>query len=467
MVEFLILIASLLILIASMLLYRLASGESIFHLNMLNYSFYILFAMSFISTFLISTDLQFVRPLLDKWPFMRSAAFDLRISVWFMIMWMFIGLPLGAIFAKALFFKSGVANSLSWFDRNSPITIGCRFTEKSLFKLVFFTSLAFVIMFYLTMPEQVPLLNTLQGGSVAETQVIRQTFTLGFQNMLLRLLYNEGTFIFFSLISCIMSYQTGKKRWWSLFVFQGLTAIFLSVSKGTIGHVMIYFLGLAFCRAMLGKQFIKPREIVVVLFSLYMLFALFKGAQGSTLDILLVAFSRIAFAQMAGTYFSLEIFPDRHPFILFSSTSKALTEFLTGDHSESYGIVMMNFWDPVGVATGSAGHMSTVFMGEAWANFGLFGLILAPMWVGGVVQIVHRWFLNRPRSVILLAFYSYFSVFSFNYVSELIGFYYPANTAFFILGSVSIILAGRVLIDYQRRFFSRSVKKQMLGIITK
>ena len=443
MVEILILLLSMLILVSSAYLYRIASGEAIWRLNMLNYSFYILWVFSFIASIVIVLDVPFLG--FDPQEISHIYGdFNNRLHVWGMVMWMFIGIPLGAIAVNISFSRSsGISRKMEIF-RSSRFDIGWNYTDRSLYRIVFIASVLLVLLFIITMPKETPLFHVLGGGGVVEAQIIRRNFSFGFENALLKSLFNTGTLMLLSLIAFIMSLRTGHLKWWILFVAQFLVMAFLSILSGIIGHILFYLVSLAFCRTMIGGRFLKLYEFILGCLLVPGLFFLFKGAAGSLWDILTNTVFFRFLSHLVGTYYSLQVFPSLHDFLWFSSSGHWINEVLTGTSSESYGIIMMNFYDPAGVAAGHAGHLTSIFLAEAWANFGIFGIIIAPLWVGSFVQLVNRFFVKRTKSVISVALYTYLAT-TFGYSSDFVGFYYPAGTILFILGAFIILFLPKLL----------------------
>lgn len=64
----------------------------------------------------------------------------------------------------------------------------------------------------------------------------------------------------------------------------------------------------------------------------------------------------------------------------------------------------METFNPKAVAEGTAGVMNTIFIGEAYANFGTFGIIIAPILFGVIMASVSNILLKvkkRPETVLL------------------------------------------------------------------
>src|SRR5690606_30295111 len=66
---------------------------------------------------------------------------------------------------------------------------------------------------------------------------------------------------------------------------------------------------------------------------------------------------------------------------------------------------------PDAVASGRAGVMNTLFVGEAYANFGWLGVFISPLVVGLVIQSIYVLVISQPRGpvnmcIFILMFYS-------------------------------------------------------------
>ena len=240
---------------------------------------------------------------------------------------------------------------------------------------------------------------------------------------------------------------------WRLWTFVALflagfgALSFLEVSKGTIGDIGWHLLALGLTRAMMGGPFVRLLEGVVAVSVIGVMFSFFKGYSDISLAEVLAVYvrNRLVFSQLLGSYLAFDVFPRHEDFLFFSSTGRVIHDVLHLPFSESYGIVLMRFYNWEGVQAGSAGHMTTNFMGEAWSNFGWFGIVLAPLWVGGVVQCVNRWFLTRERSALHIGLYAYLAT-SFGYASDLIGFYYPLGTISAVSGLLAILWGIKLLL---------------------
>jgi hypothetical protein len=70
---------------------------------------------------------------------------------------------------------------------------------------------------------------------------------------------------------------------------------------------------------------------------------------------------------------------------------------------------MIDF-NPRGVEDGQGGVMNSIFIAEAWANFGVIGVLVSPFWVGFLIQSLYLFFLRKPKNPVYLAFFVSFSI---------------------------------------------------------
>jgi hypothetical protein len=226
--------------------------------------------------------------------------------------------------------------------------------------------------------------------------------------------------------------------------------MFLSVVRGTSAAFLQYCIALGFMRRLLGGTLIRVREAVVVGLGLVFFFIFFKGAETEFLGVTAGVTTRIVFGQILGTFYAVQVIPQLHEHIGFASSGRLLNDLVFGGSSPDYGIVLMELYNPIGVALGSAGHLSSVFLAEAWTNFGWPGLVVAPLWVGYVVQKLNRQFVTAEPSVINAAMYVTLAL-SLGFASDIVSFYYPIGLLLTFCGALLTLGLPMLLPPYASR----------------
>jgi hypothetical protein len=87
---------------------------------------------------------------------------------------------------------------------------------------------------------------------------------------------------------------------------------------------------------------------------------------------------RILISQISSLYRHLELFPVVFPHIGFDS----LSTYIGSDNQERSARLVLEHVLPGWVKNGYGDQLNTMYLGEAWANFGMVGLVLSPVWVG-------------------------------------------------------------------------------------
>ena len=88
----------------------------------------------------------------------------------------------------------------------------------------------------------------------------------------------------------------------------------------------------------------------------------------------------------------------------------------------------MQYIAPEAAESGLVGVMNTHFIGEAWANWGYFGLFLSPIWVGSIIQIIIILLFRMTKTPINLALITFFTIYlGMNITGGFIAYIYNAK----------------------------------------
>lgn len=157
---------------------------------------------------------------------------------------------------------------------------------------------------------------------------------------------------------------------------------------------------------------------------------------------------RQLFSQIAPLALHFDTFPSRIGFLGGASFPQWMAELLGRDHLRSGRAVMIEF-NPEGVAAGEAGVMNTLFVGEAWANFGWLGLLAAPFVVGAVIAVIHHVFLALPKTPAYVGALAYLTL-RLPITGGFVDFLWNVGWLFLVLLLVAVIVAASVVVDATR-----------------
>jgi oligosaccharide repeat unit polymerase len=151
---------------------------------------------------------------------------------------------------------------------------------------------------------------------------------------------------------------------------------------------------------------------------------------------------RILFAQIAGVPATFELFPKVYGFLNGGMFPEWITEVI-GVEPASHKLLLKSHYDPVGVSTRSTGVMNTLFIGEAYANFGILGAVFSPIIISVIIFIILNMLFKKktPTSIGIYAWFSLHIGLSGGFVNFL---YNPKWFMIIIILVSSIIFKGAI-----------------------
>lgn len=112
--------------------------------------------------------------------------------------------------------------------------------------------------------------------------------------------------------------------------------------------------------------------------------------------ILSLFFERVFFGQYSGTILTFDMFPRLHPFLGASGLNLGLFGRLFGYEGNRYSLLLMQFYNPEAWAAGRAGYMSTLFLSEGYACWGVLGIAMG-VFVVALWLVIIQWLFFRVR----------------------------------------------------------------------
>lgn len=355
-----------------------------------------------------------------------------------------VGLLAGFTYSKVVL----KMNDFQKFDHIRQIS------RKELFILFGLTAFCFFVLFvYLSKVPNIALLVALSDGT-DDAKLARSLMGNDFEgkyhwySLIMHDLFNVVTFTLFSAFL-----MTKKKIIFFLFLVAFLGNSFAAVmatEKAPFAQILIGLLLVYGISLLKGKIPIKATIILVtILFSSLILFYIFFMGSVDVFSALGSIFSRAFAGSIEPAYYYLEFFPYHQDFLMgrsFPNPGGILP-------IEPYRMTVevMN-WVIPNNDKGIVGSMPTVFWAEAYANFGVLGVILVPFFIGVVLYTVYYLvdkIENTPLKigffVWLMQHFKNLSVTGFS--GYLIDFYLVGILLIFVL---SISLANRFKFKYYK-----------------
>ncbi|WP_379020463.1 hypothetical protein [Parapedobacter deserti] len=263
------------------------------------------------------------------------------------------------------------------------------------------------------MMREIPIIELVKGGDALLLAGLREEVGREFKgNPIFR---NVFGLLLTPIISYIaygyyrMTRRLRDRIWfWGTFI---LSILILTYNMAK-APVVLYLIGFLFFRVYEKGQIKRFTLIYSGAGLITMLLLMYSFLSPSESNILFsLSFGipgRILLSQSAGIYFSFETFPQHHDFLGFSSFAQ-LTDLLGIERSERSARILMERYNPEAVEEGTAGVMNSLFIAEAWANFGKFGLLASPLYVGFLIQSMYIFFLRMKKTPVFLGLFCYFS----------------------------------------------------------
>lgn len=396
-------------------LFNKACGTiSIYRPNMMSVIFYYYFIVqNVIGAILVVNQLD-DHYMINKLQYSTS-----RIYGYYAIMYSMVAFPLGMLLANIIFKRNNVNKKLEEYV-NKGISSEIRYKDKTIKSILIFLSLmsAISVLYVLFIIKDIPLLKLFNGGSALDLALFRGDVSRNFQG-------NEYVKNMFALcLTPFLSYVAyGYKKiknsfvnkcWFYVMFFFSFLILTYDLSKSPL---IVYLLGYLFFYVYMGGKLSKKLLLFVLCAVFLLLIFLYSVLMDNTeVDLSSLFYynsgiiGRLILSSSEGLFFSFDLFPHNYKYIDFSSISYFLSDMFNLNYSDRSARLIMEYINPSGVKEGVAGVANALFIGEAWANWGLVGVLISPIYVGFVIQSLYLFILHSPKTpffLALLIFYSF------------------------------------------------------------
>lgn len=418
----------LLSLSVSFVLLRLASGSaSIRYINGINYVFYRQIIIgALLGSYLISLSLEY-----DRW-YALDWSGDVRFYGFLLVNYSMIMVLLVYLLLKLFFLQAG-SNTLVLGVRPT------RFNFNIIQNILFIFSVYGFLYLFLYSPSW-PLLDVIRGdyergliGRIA----FRNDFE-GSSYIKNIVAFGSSSLYFYVSLAAFLISKTGLRHLASSFLLVFLIYTFSS-QKGAILNVAIGAL-IVVC-ILRGKI---PRGIFFLLaflgcFSIYLLFSFVKGIPLVRLFESQLIVGRLFLGNIEGFFNSLELFPH----VITDDTQLVgvpsfIQEALFGVVQKPSKLLLMEYFDYQGVLEGTSGFITAYYLAEAWANYGLFGMMLAPVVVAVNFFLVDWALMKFGKNPLTVSLYAVMYL-QFQLHGEFIGFLYFKYFAYVLVLCVPVL----------------------------
>jgi hypothetical protein len=237
-------------------------------------------------------------------------------------------------------------------------------------------------------------------------------------------------------------------RSWTLMVF-GLMLLFSLLLASEKGLVISLFLAIIFAILWTRNQgTFKKKDLTLFGFASVLvlsgMYGLFMGDSDiyATLNSI---YSRTLTGGIQPAYHYVEIFPDKVPYLLGRSLPNPGGIF----PFEPY-LLTKEVWSLVhsgAYAEELSGSMPTIFWGDMYANFGIIGALLSPVYVGYLIYMLNAYYFKLEMTPMTIALYIWLII---HYQGLAI-----TSLANFLVDTTAVIIAAVVLLIHRVRHSRR------------
>lgn len=213
-----------------------------------------------------------------------------------------------------------------------------------------------------------------------------------------------------SYISFAYALATKEKKWYVIFIIMFAMSIICKTYKfektPVLFHMMIFVLIFIYLKGTIKFRYMAVMGCMAVVFLVVIYVAL--GYEGTFLDIYNGPMGRTFFTEVGTLSYCFDMIPNIFDYLGGRSFSPTVLKIL-GINAESHlrsAKLTMAFYGSEKVYDGTAGVMNTLFIGEAYANWGYKGIVISILWVTLIIAIL-MWIIFKlkksPSIVVLLA----------------------------------------------------------------
>lgn len=296
----------------------------------------------------------------------------------------------------------------------------------------------------------VPIFEAFKEG--ADPAVLRQAAGRSFRgNIYIKNIIMIYLTPFLSYYAYIMMRLTRTRFWYMFFPLLFVLSIFVVVYDLSKAPVINYMLGLYLIEVLLGgvknnKKFYGLVALGVLIILFYYVFMLSQGA--AIFSIYSGPAGRIIFSQIAGLFLHVRIFPLEHPFLHGASFTHWYQFIIPAASNRRSARIVMEIFNPEGVQQNTAGVMNTVFTGEAYANFGIAGVIAAPVIFGIIIGFIAYRIPGFKKTATSVLFYAEMSLL---YISMVEGGFVDIFYSVSVIMTVAFVLLFKFMSDSGNR----------------
>ena len=406
----LIIIISILTTVLSVNLFSKAAGSmSLLKMHTVSYVFYV----QIVTSALIASVLL-VTGVLDYHPDVAYISEKVKFEAWLWTMYSIIAMPIGMLGLNRLLGINAKLKLNAYIKSNFMINGTIYKNQVILLASVGFCILVLAYIFYHT--DRIPIYTLLVEKDAEQAAIDRVSVRYNFHGIdHIKNLLGLIMIPVMAYYAYVMMRIHKKIFYIFIFLLNFLCAILVIVYDIQKAPVAFFITGFLILEVFISKGISLKKMLILVAIPITLLlvgysFTTDKSIVDQLLNFDSAFYGRFFVVGYYGFPLSLELFPDviTDPTYAVGIPNSILETI--GLNSVESARLLKEYVHTEEVRKGTGNLFSGYYMGEAWANYGYLGLVLAPFVVGFVVQTVHLFLILNNKKPYLLAFYTAITV---------------------------------------------------------
>lgn len=277
-----------------------------------------------------------------------------------------------------------------------------------------------------------PIETLARGGGWLDMAIARRQYVMAEDKWIQYVKNIGGRWIASTASLAAFGYFLKRRSLFRLTLCIGLTVttilfLFSSLEKAPIIHFLIalFYVWFIFNKGGAGKRLLMMTVTITVLGTLLFYITLRPDnlSQATAMFV-----ERILFVQYSGTILAFDFFPRLEPFLGFRGLCHGLLGRLLNCDGVRYSLLLMQVYNPAGWAAGRVGYVSTLYIAEGYACFGLVGIIFS-IFLAGIWLTSLQWLFFRMRlHPVSVGFLSLLMVRVLSFLGDgILAFVYPSE----------------------------------------
>ena len=339
------------------------------------------------------------------------------------IMWCIIAFPITMLIWDTLFHQKLKNKTIQFYEKE--VVHNQKHTLNKIKILTLLSTISLFLFIYLL--PVVPIFHIGSGGDIIMEYRLKSAFDLPSEIYIFRRLLVYFFPIFFLYLLALNSI---KKIPIYILLINFLNAAFILSYSTEKAPILFFIMAIIFTINITNKNFVINKKKVaafMIMSTILLLFMITFFYNNGINDAVMSLANRIFISQISGSYLSMEYYGTNAPFKYFHEVFFRLDALFGNNVTMPASEELVSYYFPYQYENNLWRNTNSFIIQGAWANFGIFGIIFAPIWCATVIYFCILYVMRSPKTPAILAVYSYSSIFMVSLSTNFNNFIYSSG----------------------------------------